>query len=168
MKSAVVYLSQSGQTEKVARAIAAALPGDVASGPIGAAPPLDDRDVVFVGMPIHSFGAPEAVREFLQNSCTGRRVALFITHASPEGAGPMLDEWLATCRAAAAGAEVVGCFDCQGELAAPVKDHMLNSGDPNLARWAQDDNSQGQPDEQSLERAGAFAREVAGRVSASD
>ena len=181
MKAAVVYYSASGNTAKVGEAIARALrdelPGpdgegtaraanEVIVGPLGEAPSLDDRDLVFVGMPIERFGAPEPAARYLAEECAGRRVALFVTHAAPED----LDEvqpWLEACEEAAAGTELVGFFHCQGRLAAPVREAMLASGMPALVGFAEmADCAAGQPNEAALARAAAFARETAARVSA--
>jgi hypothetical protein len=184
MKAAVVYCSASGNTAKVGEAIARTLrdelPGpkgndtarvanDVIVWPLGKAdegPDLADSDVVFVGMPIERFGAPEPARRFLAEHCSGRRVALFVTHAAPEDL-PDVEPWLDDCRAAAAGAELVGLFHCQGQLAAPVRDAMLASGMPALVGFAEmADYVAGQPDDAALARAAVFARETAARVRA--
>jgi flavodoxin len=160
MSYAVVYQSQSGSTRKVAQAIAEGLPGDIRPVSIEDRPALEGAQVVFVGLPIHGFGPAKEAAAFLQESCRGRRVAMFVTHASPEGA-PMLEDWLAKCRDAAAGCDLVGFFDCQGELAETMRQAMLKMEDPNLRRWAETDKSQGQPDAARLDKARAFAREVA-------
>jgi hypothetical protein len=65
---------------------------------------------------------------------------------------------------AAAGAEVVGCFDCQGELAKGVKLIMKISPSKRLRSDAKKDNSKGQPDQLRLEKAQAFAKETMSRV----
>jgi flavodoxin len=164
MKSAVVYFSQSGQTRKVADAIAAALPGEVVIGAMKDQPSLDGCDIVFAGMPVVQFGAPQPVKDYLQAHCAGRPVALFVTHAAPEGMDG-LDQWLANCSTAAAGAEIVGMFDCQGELAEPVRAAMAASDDPMLRQFAAlGDVAVGQPDEARLTRAAEFAREMAARL----
>ena len=164
MKSAVVYHSATGNTRKVAGAIAGAL-GDVTPVPLSDAPQLDGCDLVFVGMPIERFGPPKAACAFLAQRCAGRQVALFVTHAAPEEA-PQVAPWLEECRRAAAGADVVGLFHCQGQLAEPVKQAMLASGMPELAAFAEmADVAAGQPDESRLEAAAAFAREMAERLA---
>jgi flavodoxin len=161
MNSPVVYFSQSGQTEKVARAIAEALPGDVACNAMADAPSVDEADVVFVGLPIVRFGPPEAVQRFLAERCAGKRVALFITHAAAEDE-PVLQEWLGACREAAAGTRLVGTFDCQGELAEPVRQAMIASGMPRLVQFAEmADQAKGMPDAPRLQAARRFAAEVA-------
>ena len=192
MKTAVVYYSESGNTAKVAGAIAAALSDEAggavvatfsdkasagsAAGDRGAsgggvilsslqnAPALDGVDLVFVGMPVVRFGAPDAVRRYLEEQCAERRVALFVTHAAPDDLD-QLQSWLFVCKEAADATQLVGFFNCQGALAEPVRQHMLSSGVPLLAEFAEHAGvADGQPDEAALARAAAFARETAERV----
>ena len=160
MKTAVVYYSETGNTAKVATAIHAALGGDAILSPLQDEPSLDGADLVFVGMPIIKFGAPEPAQMFLKEQCAGRRVALFLTHTAPDN----LDElasWIDACKQAAAGSEVVGLFHCQGELAEPIKQWMLQSGQLMLVQFAELSGcADGQPDETALARAADFARET--------
>lgn len=55
-------------------------------------------------------------------------------------------------------------FDYQGELADPIKQHMLASDDPAMRAWAEGDDSRGQPDETRLQRAREWARQVMAAV----
>ena len=161
MRSAVVYFSVGGNTERVARAIAEALPGEVDLAELNSAPPLDGYDLVFVGMPIHQFGAPPAVRDYLQGACQGRRVALFITHAAGVDM-PELAPWLVACREAAEGCDVVGVFNCQGQVPPATRQQWIDSGIPMLVQFGQMASiADGQPDDAALLKARAFAREVA-------
>jgi flavodoxin len=160
MKTAVIYYSQSGQTKKLADAIAGALPDSPTATPMQEADAPEPSTLVFFGFPIERFGPAKPAAEFLADRLAGHKVALFVTHASPEGT-PQVEGWLEGCRQAAAGCDLVGCFDCQGELAMPVKQFMLASDDPGLRAWAEGDTSQGQPDAARLERARTFARDVA-------
>ena len=87
-------------------------------------------------------------------------MALFITHASPEDS-EVLPEWLDKCKEAAAGTELVGTFNCQGELSAQIADLLSASDDPELRSFAEArSETLGQPDETRLEKARAFAREM--------
>ena len=166
MRSAVIYFSVSGNTEKVARAIAGVLPGDVDLAELGEAPPLEDCDLCFVGMPIHQFGAPEPVQEFLRTACQQRRVALFVTHAAGEEM-PELVPWLDACREAAAGCEVVGVFNRQGQVPASTRQSWIDTGVPMLVQFGQMAAvADGQPDEAALRRARHFARETVARMDA--
>jgi flavodoxin len=164
MRSAVIYFSVSGNTAKVARAIADALPDEVHLAELKHAPSLEGYDVVFLGMPIHQFGPPEAVCTFLESACKGRCVALFITHAAGEEM-PELEPWLAACREAASGCEVVGMFSCQGQVPAATRQQWIDSGVPMLVQFGQMAGiADGQPNEAALERARAFAGAVVATI----
>ena len=164
MKVLVTYVSQSGNTRKVAQAIFDQVKGagDIKELPQVAS--LEGYDLAFVGFPIQAYGPAKPAADFLQKHSAGRRIALFITHATPEDSAE-LPGWLASCRAAAAGAELVGVFDCQGELSEQVADFMTKSKDEKLMAWAKDRPSTiGQPDAARLERARQWARGVLAKV----
>jgi hypothetical protein len=161
MNYAVVYYSQSGNTEKVARAIAEALPGQVVAQPLAEAGGIADADVVFVGGPLLQFTLPDPVRAYLAEKCAGRATAVFVTHAADEDM-EMLAPWLQSCRQAAACCELVGFFHCQGRVPESVKQQWRESGVPMLEQFAElSASADGQPDERRLEAAREFAREVA-------
>jgi flavodoxin len=161
MKTAVVYLSQTGQTKKVAEAIARGVEGSVDVRQMSDVESLNTYDLVFFGMPIHGFGAPKGVRDFLAQTCSGKKLALFVTHAAPEDLDP-LAEWLENCKAAAACTDLVGFFHCQGELAEPIRQYMLASDNQMLQEFAQmGELTKGQPDETRLRQATEFGGEVA-------
>ena len=159
MKSAVVYYSATGSTKKIAEAIQSELGEGTPLATMDAHPKLDDRDVVFVGFPINAFGPPQVAKDFLATDAAGKCIALFITHSAPDDQ-PTVQDWLNACKEAAAAADIVGIYHCQGELAEPVKQYMLSSDDPNLVAWAEGDNSQGKPDEAAIEKARVFARTI--------
>ena len=159
MKSAVVYYSATGSTKKIAEAIQSELGEGTPLATMDAHPSFDDRDVVFVGFPINAFGPPQVVKDFLAADAAGKCIALFITHASPDD-NPAVQDWLKACKEAAAAADIVGIYHCQGQLAEPVKQYMLHSDDPHMVAWAEGDDSQGKPDEAALARARAFARTI--------
>lgn len=160
MKTAVLYYSESGNTAKVAAAMAEAIGDGTALESLEDAPALDDYDLVFVGMPVIRFGAPEPAQQFLEEHCAGRRVALFVTHTAPDYLD-QLESWLDACKDAASSAELVGFFHCQGALAEPIKQWMLNCDQPMLVQFAQmSDCALGQPDDAALQRAREFAAET--------
>ena len=165
MKVLVTYMTQSGNTRKVAEAIYGEIKTDKEILPLQEVESLQGYDLSFIGFPIVRFGPEEAVRTFLKQHTRGKRIVLFITHAAPEES-PALSQWFAPAQEAASGAELVGLFNCQGALAQPVKEFMLNSSNPQLEEWAKHDTSQGQPDAKRLERARSFAREIMDRVKA--
>jgi hypothetical protein len=107
-----------------------------------------------------AFGPAKPAKEFLAAHAAGKRVALFITHASSEDS-EHLEEWLAACKEAAADTELVGVFNCQGELAESIAGLLAKSDDPQMRAFA-DGRAEtlGQPDEARLEKARGFAREI--------
>ncbi len=111
-----------------------------------------------------AFGPAKPAKEFLAAHAAGKQVALFITHASPEDSEP-LQEWLAACKEAASDTDLVGVFNCQGELAESIADLLAKSDDPQIRAFA-DGRSQtlGQPDEARLEKARAFARDIVAKL----
>jgi flavodoxin len=160
MKVLVAYQTQSGNTKRVAEAIYGEIQADKDIKEIKDLEGLEGYDLYFVGFPVQGYGPANVAKVFLEEHAAGKDIALFITHASPEDREP-LREWLDRCKEAAAGANIVGMFNCQGELAKDVADFMLNSGDAQLAAWAEDrPDTIGQPDATRLERARAFAREI--------
>ena len=164
MKTLVAYLSQTGNTKKVAEAIYAAVEGDKEIKPVKEVRDLEGYDLAFLGFPVLNQGLAPQARRFLESATPGKRVALFITHAAPQDA-PELPATLDKFRNACAGADVVGLFDCRGQLGKMVKAMMRVMPDPKLRHWAKIDDSQGYPDAASLGRAAAWAQETMARSS---
>ena len=159
MKTLVAYLSESGKTRRVAEAIFEAIPEEKKIKRIDEVQSLEGYNLVFLGFPVHNFGPDEQAADFLKLHASNRAMALFITHAAPEG-GLMVQGWVQKFVDAAFYANICGVFDCQGELAQQVKIAMLNHHSPEIRGWAQADNSQGQPDETRLEMARIFAKDT--------
>ena len=159
MRVLVGYMSKSGNTKKVAEAILDEIGGEKEIKKLDHINDLEGYDLAFLGFPIHGFGPDKKARKFLEKQCNGKKIALFITHASPED-HEELPGFLAKFREAATGADLVGMFDCQGELAKGVKFVMSIHPNSKLRAWAKIDDSKGQPDAARLEKARVFAREV--------
>jgi flavodoxin len=164
MKVLVAYMSKTGNTKKVAEAIFGEIREEKEIKRIDEVDSLEGYDLAFLGFPIHAEGPDKQVKAFLERQTKGHTIALFITHAAPEDAEE-LPTFLEKFRDAAAGADLVGMFDCQGQLAAMVKFIMKIHPNAKFRAWAKQDNSQGQPDAARLERARAFAREIMARTS---
>lgn len=160
MKVLVTYVSRTGNTKKVAEAIFKEIKGTKEMKDLEQVGGLEGYDLAFVGFPIEAYGPAKPAAAFLEKHATGRNIALFITHAAPEG-DDRIKEWLESCKGAAAGAKLVAVFDCQGELSEQIADFMLKSGDEQLAAWAKErSTTMGQPDATRLKRAAAWAKEV--------
>jgi flavodoxin I len=78
---------------------------------------------------------------------------------TPEGFQP-LQGWIQKLRDAAVGANIVGVFDCQGQVCQETKTRMLNHPMPQVRAAVQADSSRGQPDATRLERGRTFANEI--------
>jgi flavodoxin len=160
MRVLVTYMSQTDNTKKVAEAIFREIEGNKEIKPLAEVTSLEGYDLAFIGFPIQGYGPAADAKSFLGQHSKKKDIALFITHASPEDS-PELKEWLGNCRAAACAANLLGVFDCQGELSQAVADFMLNSGDPALVAWGKRrSETVGQPDAARLKKARNFAREI--------
>jgi len=166
LRTLVAYFTQTGNTERVAEAIYEELSGDKEIKKLPDVESLEGFDLAFIGFPIMAFGPADAAKDFLADRAAGKPVALFITHASAEDSD-VLPEWLEKCEQAAAGTELVGTFNCQGELSQAVADLLAASDDPQLREFAEArSETLGQPDEARLEKARAFAREMVEKAKA--
>ncbi len=160
MKVIVAYMSQTGNTKKVAENIFQEIQAEKEIKELGEIDSLEGYDLAFFGFPMIQFGAPKKAQKFLEKHAKDKKVALFITHASPEDFEP-LQGWLENCKQATAGANLVGMFNCQGELAQHVMDSLLKSDDPQLRAFGEmGAMTKGQPNAARLERARVFAREI--------
>jgi hypothetical protein len=103
-------------------------------------------------------------KEFLENNAAGRQIALFITHGVMEDS-PELPEWLGNCKAPAAGAVLLGVFNCQGEVDENVIELLLKSDNEMLRQFGeQGPSSKGQPDASRLDKAREFARQTMAKL----
>lgn len=167
LKILIAYLTISGNTKKVAEAIFQAIDcSDKAISEIKQVRSLEGYDLVFVGFPIHGFGQPpEEAKEFLRQNCLARKIAIFITHSAPEKS-PFVKGWIENCKIAAFRAEIIGFFDCQGQISKGQLETMLNNPNPRVQEIGRKVaiSSNGQPDENRLIAAGNFARDVVSKI----
>lgn len=160
MRVLVAYMSSTGNTRKIAEAIHGEISAEKELKPVSEVETLAPYDLAFLGFPVHGYGPDKRTKAILEKLCKDKKkVALFLTHAAPE-TEPEVAEYIAKFKQAASGAEIVGTFDCQGQLSAGVKFVMKISPNKRLRTDAKRDNSKGQPDAGRIERARAFARET--------
>lgn len=160
MKTLVTYISQTGNTQKVALAIYDEIPAEKELHPFSEVRSTDDFDLLFVGFPIQVMNPIREARTFLRNHARGKRTALFITHAADEKSR-FLRIWLKKCERAAAQAELVGVFHCRGEMTKDIAEMLVTSDNPDLQAFGKRYHETiGQPSPDRLERARAFAREI--------
>jgi flavodoxin len=164
MKVLVTYFSQTGNTKKIAEAMYDEIDADKDIKELSEVESLEDYDLSFIGSPIVGFGPAQQLKDFLAAYAAGNKIVLFITHGAPEDQ-PQVQDWLDECRKAASGAELVGLFDCQGELSQQVAEMLMKSDNPEWRAWGEGrDETIGQPDETRVQRAREFAREIMEKV----
>ena len=155
MQTLVVYSSRTGNTEKLARALAEALP-DSELLPVAQAPANPSHDWVLVGYWAFRGGPDEAAGVYLRG-LSGQKVALFGTLAAwPDS------EHAAHCREAAErllieperGNTVLGTFLCQGRLHAEPRHPLTPERRARLAEAAK------HPNEADFQAARAFFTEL--------
>lgn len=171
MKILVSYFSQSGNTEKIARAIweEAGRVNDVECKKVEEINSADlaGYDFIFIGSPLHSGNLASPVKDLLTKVKAGsnQKMAGFITHFAPAYPEQDMERFAepiqATCKEYEI--EYKGCFDCQGALAEAMHEAVkkkLNLSDDAWADMAK--QMAGTPNEEDVAKAKEFAREVLG------
>ncbi len=147
MKALVVYSSQTGNTEKLAKAVQDALPGGTECLPVDQAPEPAGYDFVAVGFWFKAGQPDPKSAEYLQK-IQGAKVFLFATHGAAADSSHAATG-MATARELAAGGNVAGHFNCPGEVNAKHLE-MVNAK-PTPPPWAKDaPAAAGRPDASDL------------------
>jgi len=163
MRVLIAYFSQTGNTEKVARAIYDAVHVDADIMHIEEARQVDGYDVIFCGFPVQVHSVPERAQKFIKGLAAGQQVALFSTHGSARGnekARTAIEHGVSL----AARAQVLGTFGCRGEVNPKVIENLARD----LANrpWCEEAQSAfGHPDEADLDDARTFAQKILAKVS---
>ncbi|MDA0525306.1 flavodoxin family protein [Methanococcoides alaskense] len=164
MKTLVTYFSQTGNTKKIAEAIYGEIAGEKEIKEIKDVNNLEGYDLVFVGSPVMEFNIPKKVTNFISENAAGKNMAFFMTHAVPEGF-EAIHSWTGSIEDLTASGNFLGTFECQGELAQPVKEMLENSEDPEMRGFAaMVAPGKGQPDEAHVQKAREFAKEIQAKV----
>lgn len=164
MNVLVTYMTVTGNTKKVAEAIYGEVKGKKDIKPMKEVSSLDGYDLAFIGFPVMRFGPPDEAKAFIERAAKGKKVALFVTHAMFSSMEP-LKGVLAKCREAASCAQVVGLFECQGELSEAVAKSLMNTSNPEMQRFGQmRPMTVGHPDAADLQKAKGFADEMMAKV----
>ena len=155
MKALVVYYSESGNTEKLAKAIYDGI--DIAEKemvPISEAD-VKDHDVIFVGFPVQASSVPSEAETFIKRVPEGKKLAFFVTHGSLRG-GQLAISALYHAFSLALKVTVLGTFGCRGQVKPNLIDALLKN--PEHKAWAMEAQSAaGHPDQADLEDGKEFA-----------
>ena len=157
MKVLITYFSETGNTEKLARAIYDGVEQQAAKDilPIQDVKGVDEYDLVFCGFPVHASSVPGPAESFIKNIPDGKNLAFFATHGSLRG-GPLAIVAFHYSISLVPHAHIVGTFGCRGVVKQDIIDALMQS--PEHKRWALEAQSAvGHPDEADLEDAKEFA-----------
>jgi flavodoxin len=155
MKALVAYYSESGNTEKLAKAVYEGINlKDKEIGPIGEAN-ADYYDVIFIGFPVQASSVPAKVEQFIKSIPEGKMLAFFVTHGSLRG-GQLAITALYHALSLALKMTVLGTFGSRGEVKAGLIEALLKK--PEHKAWAMEAQSAaGHPDDADLEDGKEFA-----------
>ncbi len=160
MRALVAYFSQTGNTKKVGEAIYQAIRCEKDIKGFSDITDVNPYDLLFIGFPIQAFRPAAQGKEFMKAYCQDKPVALFITHAVP-GDFEDLPIWIDRCKLPLPEANVIGVFDCQGEVSETLLEFALESDDPVLKQLGKfGATAKGQPDAAQFKRAREFAEDV--------
>ena len=167
MKVLIIYLSQTGNTEKIASAIYE----EVSRSNEAVLCKLDEvdpdsiktYDQVFFGSPIHAGTIAKETQDFLEKlpRLPGLRLAGFITHAATAYPKQTLEQMAQPvaeiCRDK--DVEYLGCFNCQGYLADFMHEAVKKMQNASDAEWQEKvKRMMGHPNANDEADAKAFAR----------
>jgi len=155
MKALVAYYSESGNTEKLAKAVYEGINlKDKKIEPIGEAN-AKDCDVIFIGFPVQASSVPAKVEQFIKSIPEGKMLAFFVTHGSLRG-GQLAITALYHALSLALKMTVLGTFGSRGEVKAGLIEALLKK--PEHRAWAMEAQSAaGHPDDADLEDGKEFA-----------
>ena len=171
-KVLIIYATQTGNTKKLADAIATtAREHEVSMMLVDEANPTKagEYNIVFVGSPIHAGGLSAQAGEFLQGLPEGGdvKIAGFVTHSSsafrPENfrrGVELFDEISKKKRIMCE-----GVFDCQGKLAAELHEFVkqnLGVSDEEFAQMMAETDPH--PDDTDLKEVGEFAASILAKL----
>ncbi len=170
MKALITYLSQTGNTKKVAETIYNEIICDKDIMEMKDVNCVEGYDIIFAGFPVWQSGPAEPAANFLNAHSLKVKFALFVTHSMPYEAETHDEQKLLTsvlnkCRGCVADENLSGFFHCRGELAGNIAEFLLKSNDQRLIQFGKSrENTVGHPDEDELEVARIFARDVMSRL----
>ena len=168
MKILICYHSETGNTEKVARAMQEALASeDVVLLPAAEVTQasLKDYDLVIVGSGVYGGTVGASIKALVKKATElPPRFAFFLTHganpATSQGAFDLVRKGIEK-----AGSQVVGEFDCYGESFAPytMEERIaLFAPEERESARAKIEGTRGHPDDEDLANAQEFAKSLLG------
>jgi len=164
MKALVAYYSETGNTKKVAEAIAEAIYFDKELKKVQDVENTSGYDIIFCGFPVQAHSVPKAAMKFIAKVPAGQKIAFFSTHGSLRG-GLLPKQAFEHALGLAAKQTVVGNFGCRGMVNEKIIDMLMKS--PQHQAWAQEAGSAiSHPDANDIADAKTFAAQMIAKISA--
>ncbi|HAJ26427.1 MAG TPA: hypothetical protein DCG53_04150 [Syntrophus sp. (in: bacteria)] len=158
MKALVTYYTQTGNTEKLARAIYEAISIEKAFMPIDEIKDKGGYDVVFIGFPVHAHSVPAKAETFIRSLPSGQKVAFFSTHGSLRG-GQLPKQAFEHALGLATKIKVLGQYGCRGKVDPKIIAALITK--PENRAWAEEaQGAERHPDEHDLADARLFAQGI--------
>jgi flavodoxin len=173
MKILITYLSQTGNTEKVAKAISEVVSPahEVETRKLEEVNPenISGYDLLFIGSPIHAGNLAAATKDFLGRlqMPSGKKMAGFLTHAGTAYPDQIMSKFTEPLKAACEknGLGYLGCFSCQGFLNPAIHEMVKKGQNLTDEQWAERVKEMtGHPDAEDLNKARAFAKEILSKI----
>ena len=158
MKALVTYFSQTGNTEKLAKAIFEAIDVEKEILPVKEVKAVEGFDIVFCGFPVHAHSVPMPAQELIKQLPSGQKLAFFCTHGSPRG-GPLAVQALEHAVSLAANAKVLGQFGSRGKVSMSIIDALMQK--PEHKAWAEEaQGAASHPNKADLEDVKDFTKQM--------
>ena len=162
MKALVTYYSQTGNTEKLARAIYGAIHIEKEILPIRDIKSVKDYDIIFIGFPVHAHSVPAKLLPFFKSLPDGQNIALFCTHGSLRG-GHLPKQALEHAVGLATRARILGTFGVRGKVDARIIEALMKQLEHQA--WAEEaQGANDHPDHADLADGKEFALGVLAKI----
>jgi flavodoxin len=162
MKALVTYYSQTGNTEKLARAIYEAIRVEKELLAVEDVKSTKGYDIIFVGFPVHAHSVPAKILPFFKELPDGQNIALFCTHGSLRG-GHLPKQALEHAVSISSRAKVLGTFGVRGKVSAKLIDSLMRQVEHRA--WAEEAQGAGEhPTEADLTDSKEFAKGILSKV----
>ena len=161
-KWAVIYSSVTGNTKRVAEAIAESAAGDLFNVKDNL-PNLGDYEIIALGYWLKRGGPDPLMKNFLP-TVSNAHVVLFETHGADNNSEHAVTAFARAAYLLGAGCDILGTFDCQGRVNPALIEKRKAAGinEPHnsvdsVERW---ERASTHPDEDDLKRAAEFVEQI--------
>jgi flavodoxin I len=164
MKALIAYYSDTGNTEKVARAISDAVDFDMQVRKISDVTDWKGYDIIFFGFPVHAHSVPAKAAQQIAKIPKGQKIAFFSTHGSLRN-GILPKQAFEHALGLSAKLMVLGHFGCRGKVDGQIIESLQKN--PQHKAWVEEAaGAIRHPDENDLADAKAFGAQMVAKVKA--